>query len=244
MKKSLRVQEDVGPRGTTLGSGAPPPLAPTDLADEIEGPLSLIVTTLDHVVERLRSGAPDLRTCVRDVQRPLEEAQQAAQRIRAIVRHMVASLEPLQDELPADAPAPREMTAGAEPRARILVVDDEIILGNALRRSLREYDVVALANGRDALARVSAGERFDFILCDIMMPEVTGVDFYERVLRIDPDQADRIVFMTGGAITPRTQQFLSTTANAVIEKPFGPQQVRELIHDRLDGIPRVRGSHD
>src|SRR5258708_4534491 len=90
---------------------------------------------------------------------------------------------------PADLAAEIE---GALPRARILVVDDEIILGNALRRSLREYDVVALANAKDALARISVGERFDFILCDIMMPELTGVDFYERVLRLEPDQADRI----------------------------------------------------
>ena len=113
-----------------------------------------------------------------------------------------------------------------------------------LLEAIREYDVVALANARDALARVAAGERFDFILCDIMMPELTGVDFYERVLRFDPDQADRIVFMTGGAITPRTEHFLSTTANAVIEKPFGPQRVRDLIRERLGGTARVRGPHD
>jgi CheY-like chemotaxis protein len=76
------------------------------------------------------------------------------------------------------------------------------------------------------------------------MPELTGVDFYERVLRLEPDQADRIVFMTGGAITPRTEQFLSTTVNPVIEKPFGPQRVRDLIRQRLEGIEPVRGPHD
>jgi CheY-like chemotaxis protein len=245
MKKSLGIQEEeVGPDEISLGSGSPPALGPADLAEEIEGPLSLIVNRLDDVVERLRSGGPDLRACIRDVQRPLEDARQAAQRIRAIVRHMVVNLEPLQGESPADGLLPGATIDSAQPRARILVVDDEIILGNALRRSLREYDVVALANAKDALARISAGERFDFILCDIMMPELTGVDFYERVLRLEPDQADRIVFMTGGAITPRTEQFLSTTVNPVIEKPFGPQRVRDLIRERLEGIELVRGPHD
>ncbi len=241
MKKPLGVQEEADQPGTTLGSGAPSALGRAELADEINGPLSIIVTKLDHVVERLRSGEPDPRTCIRDVQPPLEEARRAAQRIRAVVRHMMGSLEPLECESPADEPGSSEAAESAEPRTRILVVDDEIVLGNALRRSLREYDVVALANARDALERISGGERFAFILCDIMMPELTGVDFYERVLAIAPDQAERIVFMTGGATTPRAEHFLLTTLNPVIAKPFAPQRVRELILERLHGVGRTPG---
>jgi CheY-like chemotaxis protein len=244
MTKKHAVQEEADKPGTILGSGAPSSLDRADLADEINGPLSVIITRLDDMAERLQSSEPDLRACIHDVQRPLEEARHAAQRIRAVVRHMVASLQPIEGESPPAALGPCDKIGMAEPRARILVVDDEIVLGNALRRSLREYDVVALANARDALERISGGERFAFILCDVMMPELTGVDFYEQVLRLAPDQAGRIVFMTGGATTPRAEHFLSTTANAVIEKPFPPQRVRELIRERLDGIRRAPRAQD
>ena len=124
MKKSLGIQEEVEPDEIALGSGNPPALGPADLAEEIEGPLSLIVDRLDDVVERLRAGGPDLRACIRDVQPPLEDARQAAQRIRAIVRHMVANLEPLEGESPADGPPPRETIDRTEPPASSHVDND------------------------------------------------------------------------------------------------------------------------
>ncbi len=106
------------------------------------------------------------------------------------------------------------------------------MVGNALKRSLRDYDVVALDDARGALARFVAGERFDVIFCDLMMPEMTGMDLHEEVLRVAQDQAERMVFMTGGAITTRARDFVAASPNPVLDKPFDVKVLREMIRAR------------
>lgn len=84
-----------------------------------------------------------------------------------------------------------------------------------------------------ALERLGAGERFDLILCDLMMPSMTGMELHDAVVRVDPDQATRMIFLTGGAFTPAARTFLERVANAQIEKPFDVAELRALIHERL-----------
>jgi CheY-like chemotaxis protein len=104
------------------------------------------------------------------------------------------------------------------------------MLGTVIRRMLApEHQVVALCAARDALERLSVGERFDVILCDLMMPEMTGMDLQAELLRVAPDQARRMVFMTGGAFTARARAFLDRTTNAHIEKPFDAQTLRRVV---------------
>src|SRR4051812_30285187 len=94
-------------------------------------------------------------------------------------------------------------------RARVLVVDDEPKLGNVVARTLApEHDVLVLTSAQEALARITVGERFDLILCDLFMPHVDGVEFYERVQLVAPELVERIVIMTGGAFSERTVAFL------------------------------------
>jgi signal transduction histidine kinase len=120
-------------------------------------------------------------------------------------------------------------------RARVLVVDDEVAIGRALERSLGRYhDVVTLTSGKEALARIASGERFDAILSDLMMPEVTGMELYEELSRIALDQAKRMIFLTGGAFTERARQFLDKVPNPRIEKPFEIGNILEVIA----GVPR------
>ena len=60
-------------------------------------------------------------------------------------------------------------------RARVLVIDDDQRLGTLVARMLaREHEVTVLTSARAALDRIAAGERFDVMLCDLMMPELTG----------------------------------------------------------------------
>ncbi len=121
--------------------------------------------------------------------------------------------------------APRAM-----PRARILVVDDEVPIGVALKRVLGEHhDVLPVTCGRDALARVAAGERFDVILSDLLMPDMSGIELYERLRQAAPDQADRTVFLTGAAYTPAARDFLDRVPNPRIEKPFEPANLMAII---------------
>jgi signal transduction histidine kinase len=117
-------------------------------------------------------------------------------------------------------------------RARVLVVDDEVAIGRALARSLGRYhDVVTLTSGKEALARIASGERFDAILSDLMMPEVTGMELHEELSRIAPDQAKRMIFLTGGAFTERGRLFLDHVPNVRLEKPFDVANILQIIAD-------------
>jgi signal transduction histidine kinase len=137
--------------------------------------------------------------------------------------------------LPMTAPRPRVTVpprAVEEParRARVLVVDDEITICRVLERGLGcHHDVVALTSGKEAVARIASGERFDAILCDIMMPEVTGLEIYEMLSRVAIEQAKRMIFMTGGAFTEKSRAFLDTVTNPRVEKPFEIPNILAII---------------
>jgi CheY-like chemotaxis protein len=85
------------------------------------------------------------------------------------------------------------------------------------------------------------GMRFDVILCDLMMPRVNGMEFHDQVLRRDPDQARRIVFMDGGAFMSNAIEFLRSTSNRRIGKPFDPQELRQVVNELLAELGPVEG---
>jgi PAS domain S-box-containing protein len=122
--------------------------------------------------------------------------------------------------------APAEMPSGG----RILVIDDEVAVGNVLRRSFSEHNVVVVETSAPrALARLEAGETFDVVLCDLMMPEMTGMELFDRVVLTVPAYAPRFVFMTGGAFTSRATEFLERIPNTRLEKPFDMKTLKPLI---------------
>ena len=118
---------------------------------------------------------------------------------------------------------------------RILLIDDEVALGRSLRLLLApETEVIAVTRAADALARLATGERFDAIVCDLMMPELSGIELYDRLLYVAPDCAGRIIFMTGGAFTPQARAFLASLDRPHLEKPFTEAQLRRAI----EGVAR------
>ncbi len=119
-------------------------------------------------------------------------------------------------------------------RGRILVIDDEPIVCFSLERLLSaEGDVVAVTTAREGLARIEAGERFDIILCDLMMPEMDAPAMYEQLRKFEPSQAHRMVFVTGGAFTWRARDFLASVPNAQLGKPFDVDALLELVRTRI-----------
>jgi signal transduction histidine kinase len=121
-------------------------------------------------------------------------------------------------------------------RAQILVVDDELTLATAVRRMLSaEHDVQVATSAREAIRKLSQGERFDMILSDLMMPQMSGMDLHAELVRMAPDQAERMVFMTGGAFTSRSRAFLDQVPNPRIEKPFDVGVLRALLNGLLRG---------
>jgi len=123
-------------------------------------------------------------------------------------------------------------TAPAQPgrRGRILVVDDEPAIGESVRRLLRsEHEVVGRTKADDARDLVARGDRFDAILCDLMMPGMTGMDLHAALLRLAPDQAERMVFITGGAFTTTASEFLERVPNLRLEKPYDSANLRAIV---------------
>ncbi|HEX4445183.1 MAG TPA: PAS domain S-box protein [Polyangiaceae bacterium] len=139
-----------------------------------------------------------------------------------------------RDDAESDAAAGDAALVPATPRARVLVVDDEIPIANTMRDLLgAQHDVTATTSGRDALAAVLADRDFDVIFCDLMMPGMSGMDLYEEVRERRPALAKRMVFMTGGAFTARAAEFLATTENRRIEKPFNLGLIERIVREMV-----------
>ncbi len=119
-------------------------------------------------------------------------------------------------------------------RGRILVVDDEELVLRGVKRILaKEHDVVTTVAAREALALCAGGEKFDLILCDLMMPDMTGMDLHRELSRVAPEQANRMIFLTGGAFTAKARKFLSETPKENMEKPFDPANLRAIVQRYL-----------
>lgn len=117
-------------------------------------------------------------------------------------------------------------------RARVLVIDDEAGIRRALVRALAEHEVEVAASGRDGLAMALHGG-YDIIFCDLMMPEMTGMEVFDRVRRQSEEIAERMVFITGGAFTKRARTFLEAAPNLRIKKPFDLVEIRAVMADLL-----------
>ncbi len=143
-----------------------------------------------------------------------------------------------QESLPAPTTAASviEAPTAAARRGNILVVDDDALVCRAVQRSLAaDHNVTALTDAREAHRRLLGGERFDLILCDLMMPDMTGMDLYAAIREAVPEQASRMIFVTGGAFTPRAIEFLDTVTNLRLDKPFDLRNLRALVRDLLAG---------
>jgi PAS domain S-box-containing protein len=133
------------------------------------------------------------------------------------------------DEVTGPAMASRPLRRG-----KILVVDDEVMVASAIERTLRrEHDVTGVASGNLALEQIAAGNTFDVILCDLMMPQMTGMELHGRLVELAPEQARRIIFLSGGAFTSAARSFLDNVPNQRIEKPFDAAQLRAIVNERL-----------
>jgi PAS domain S-box-containing protein len=117
-------------------------------------------------------------------------------------------------------------------RARVLVVDDETLLGRALARGLgSQHEVVAVDKAEEAL-QILDSQRFDVLLCDVRMPGMSGMDLYHELERRKPEYLDRLAFITAGPTDQKEQRFLESLQCPVLLKPF---DIRELRHV-IDGI--------
>jgi len=123
----------------------------------------------------------------------------------------------------------RSVTMEVERSLRVLVVDDDEALVRALRRALRAHRLVCVGSGREALAHLQADGAFDVVLCDLMMPGMTGMELYEQLESLGLAVRERVVFLTGGAFTPRAREFLERVPNRALEKPVAPERLEAIL---------------
>jgi PAS domain S-box-containing protein len=115
-------------------------------------------------------------------------------------------------------------------RARVLVVDDDPGVASTLRAMLEaQHEVKSVESAREGLRILMGSEEFDVVFCDLVMPEVSGIDLYCAMELNRPERAERFVFMTGGVFTPEAERFLSRVHNPRVEKPFSLSRVEQLL---------------
>jgi signal transduction histidine kinase len=140
------------------------------------------------------------------------------------------------------AAAPQRILAGGQPasaeppgpRGRVLVIDDEALIGRVIGNALKsEHDVVVVQRASEAISRIEQGAVFDVVLCDVVMPDLSGPEFYATLAARWPDLVPRLVFMTGGAFTPETSNFLEHLTTRVLSKPFKIEILKRLVRERM-----------
>jgi CheY-like chemotaxis protein len=124
----------------------------------------------------------------------------------------------------------------------VLIVDDEGSIARALKRVFGEHDVVVAEEGALALELLAKDPYFDVVLCDLMMPRLSGADLYARACELRPALADRFVFMTGGAVTPASKEFLQGFGARVLWKPFDASAALAVVEQVVLRHGSARGA--
>ena len=127
------------------------------------------------------------------------------------------------------------------PRGRVLVVDDEAAVGRTLSLVLEpEYDVTVVTSGQEGLAELRAAARgasFDAVLCDLVMPGMSGQELFEVAKRELPGIESRFVFMSGGYAGNEENDVRRKLSTRWFEKPFDLALVRKTLRELVDGRP-------
>ncbi|KFE66252.1 hypothetical protein DB31_1317 [Hyalangium minutum] len=115
-------------------------------------------------------------------------------------------------------------------RRRLLLIDAEPAVGTSVRRLLQEaHEVHSVQDVRVALNLLSRGERYDAILCDVVLPGMSGVDLLRELEQREPGLARRTGFMTSGALSMPSRELISSYSGELLEKPFEPERLRRFV---------------
>src|SRR5678816_2857738 len=121
-------------------------------------------------------------------------------------------------------------------RHRVMLVDDEVQVANTMERLLRrDYDITVALCGNEAIEHIANGARFDAIVSDVMMPNMTGVELTEQLQQLAPDQARRLIFLSGGAFTAQTRDRLDELGAPQLEKPVSAKELRAHVARMVAG---------
>ena len=123
---------------------------------------------------------------------------------------------------------------------RVLIIEDEVVLAKWLARLLgKSFEVVLAHSGQDGIDTWIEQGPFDVVLCDLMLPVVTGMQIHKKLHSLSPGSEHRIVFMTGGAFTAAIEHFLENITNPRLEKPFDVPTLLATVERVAQSSPRV-----
>ncbi len=144
---------------------------------------------------------------------------------------------PIQRWIPQPLPPPTGAQTRAPSRKRILVVEDEVQIRQLFEDLLKEqgHQVKTVSNGRIALELLDK-EKFDLIISDVKMPEISGPDFYAALKRKGSAIEQRVVFVTGDLMNRETLQFIESTGRLWLGKPFDLEAINRTIADCLSKL--------
>ena len=111
---------------------------------------------------------------------------------------------------------------------RVLVVDDEPLIREMVCDALAKHEVTPVSNGREALERIFS-EDWDLILCDMVLPELSGLDVYRQIEARRPEILEKLVFMTGGDFSRKDLRLPGGAQVRRLEKPFSIKALRSLV---------------
>jgi len=115
-------------------------------------------------------------------------------------------------------------------RGRVLIVDDDWRVAQSLALILGdEHDVSICTAASEVLAQVAEGARYDALICDLMMPGMTGIELFYELEVAAPELARHMLFATGGAFTAAAQSFVEKMQSRVVAKPFRSDQLRRTV---------------
>jgi PAS domain S-box-containing protein len=115
-------------------------------------------------------------------------------------------------------------------RRRILLIDDESGVRTTIKKYLhKDHEVITAESGAKAQAIIEEDHNFDLLLCDLMMPQMSGMDLHQWLTKKYPELAKRTIFISGGVFTPKAKQYLNNINNPLLEKPFDMKDLQKLI---------------
>lgn len=196
------------------------------------GNLELAQRTASELEARLKG--PDAFSMV-GLGQLLARVQRGAERIASLTRDLSTSsrfgLDPLHDaRLATRTPASRLASDVVRRTPSVLVIDDEPMVCDMIGAILgADYNVATFTDPRAALASMLQGS-YDVILCDLMMPELTGMDIYEQLARQRPELTERMIFLSAGAFSERVRDFLATSCRPQLHKPFQRDELLDMMN--------------
>jgi two-component system NtrC family sensor kinase len=116
-----------------------------------------------------------------------------------------------------------------------LVIDDERSFTKGLAQLLRRdgYIVDTADNGKAGLLQLQAAHGYDVLLCDLRMPDLDGVAFYDRLLLHYPAISQRVIFLTGDTLSLESKEFLERSGRPWVHKPCTAAAIRSVIQELL-----------